>query len=250
MTQKASSNSRSGASRVDARSRASSASCRSRPIAAARARRSSSRSSERTKAALPSASVAAGSLIEAPAVADFQAAPIAREREGLVAERADPVLGLPEAAALDADSRAHGVMRTEPEKVAGRGPRRRFPLDGVAEEQRELGPERTKVALGREGEVDLQIAGKQKDAVDRRPKRQVEQVHRTELAGDLRSPIGQHRVSGGAVGEAEGQIQVRPAVAAALCQRSDLGAGHDASVRLRDLQQAIAHTIALLDGEH
>jgi hypothetical protein len=51
--------------------------------------------------------------------------------------------------------------------------------------------------------------------------------------------------------DCEGEVEVGEAVAPAVdCQRSDLGAGDDALVFLREPQHVLAESITLLDGEH
>lgn len=65
-----------------------------------------------------------------------------------------------------------------------------------------------------------------------------------------RSPIRKDSVHARRVREAEREVQVRPAVTAALRQSPDLGAGDYAWVRVRHLQHAIPHASSFLDGEH
>src|SRR6185436_12381818 len=106
----------------------------------------------------------------------------------LVADAADPVLGLPGAAALDAETCPDGVVNTESEQLARRGRRSLRQLDRVAEEQREPRTARTEGGGRREREIDLQAARQQKDPIDRSPGGQVEQVRRVELGRHRASP--------------------------------------------------------------
>jgi uncharacterized cupin superfamily protein len=106
------------------------------------------------------------------------------------------------------------------------------------------------VGLRREGQIDLEVAAKEKDPVDRRMERQVEEMHGAELALDLGGPVGQHVLHASAVRDAERQVEVRPPVSGARRERTELGAGDDPVVRARHLQQPRARGVALPDREH
>jgi hypothetical protein len=141
-------------------------------------------------------------------------------------------------------------MRTDPEEVPSGGRCRVAPLDGAAEEQPERRTQRAEVRFGREGQVDLQIAGQEEDAVDRRGNGEIEQVRGPEVTSQVPGPVGQHLVHARAARNAEGEVQVRPSIPVSPGESADLGAGGDAIVRARQLEQEVACAIALLDGEH
>ena len=124
------------------------------------------------------------------------------------------------------------------------------PLDGAAEEQPERRTQRAEVRFGREGQVDLQIAGQQEDAVDRGTNGEIEQVRGKEVAGQVLGPVRQHLVHARAARDAEGEVQIRPSIPVSPGESADLGAGDDAIVRARQPEQEVARAIALLDGEH
>src|SRR5260370_24048431 len=107
-------------------------------------------------------------LVITPAVARLQAAQPARQRQRLVAEGADPVLRLPPPTTLDAETRAHGVVHRQTERVLGRWRLRKRSLLRTAEEQLELWPTRAEIHFGRERQADLQAAWQEKHAVDAR----------------------------------------------------------------------------------
>jgi hypothetical protein len=52
-----------------------------------------------------------------------------------------------------------------------------------------------------------------------------------------------------AVGDAEGQVEIGPAIAAAERKRADLRARDDALVRMGELQDALADSVSILDGK-
>src|SRR5437588_3719499 len=100
-------------------------------------------------------------------------------------------------------------------------------LDRLAEEEPKLGTPRAEVALRREREVDLQAAGEQEDAVDRRLAQEVEEVGRVELKLELPRPLVDNVHDRHAVGDAEGQVEIRPAVSRPMREPADDRAGDD-----------------------
>ena len=86
--------------------------------------------------------------VEAPAVPGLQPLLTAAQRERLITGRADPVLGLPPPAPLDAEARADGVVHAKTEQVL-RGRRRCiWPVRGGAQQQTEVGPSRPEFGRG------------------------------------------------------------------------------------------------------
>src|SRR5262249_44366070 len=131
------------------------------------------------------------------------------------------------APALDADPGADRVMDAEAKQVLRRRRWRLSPFDGFPKQQLELGPQRSELMLRRERDIDLQIAREQKHAIERRQKRQVEQVRRAELALQFWTPFVQDLHRSRALREPERQIQIRPAIAFARGERSHDSPGDD-----------------------
>jgi hypothetical protein len=71
--------------------------------------------------------------------------------------------------------------------------------------------------LGRRSDrhVELEASGKQEDAVDRRAPAQVPVMKHPKLALESFRPIGEHGLRLDPVGDAEREVDVRPAVLAA-----------------------------------
>jgi hypothetical protein len=99
---------------------------------------------------------------------------------------------------------------------------------------------------GREGEVDLEPARQEEDAVRGAARVEVEERDRVEPIGKVACPIGEHIGDGHAVGDAEGQIEIGEAVAAAVRERADDRGSNDARVGRRELEHPVTDTIALL----
>jgi hypothetical protein len=102
--------------------------------------------------------------------------------------------------------------------------------------------------LRREGEVELQAAGHEEDAIDARPGRQVEQEDAAELLLDRLRPVREHVESRNAFGDAEREVEIGPAVSAARRERADGRAGDDAVVRLGELEHPRANTVPVGGG--
>jgi hypothetical protein len=153
-----------------------------------------------------------------------------------------------------------GVDRAPPEDVArdrGRvdeevrdAGRVRFSRCRRAEHEPE--PRSTGTEAGCRGHREIQLQGvrQQEDAVDGRAALEVDQPHRTELADEGPRPVVEHVVHPGVIGDPEGEIDVREAIAGIHRERSDDRAGDDAIVLPGELQDALAQLVALLEGEH
>ena len=75
-------------------------------------------------------------------------------------------------------------------------------------------------------------------------------MYRRELGHDYTRPVLEDLYDRNIVGHAEREVQVGPAVALRLRERSDDCAGNDPRVVFCQLQHAVTKPIALLDGEH
>jgi hypothetical protein len=130
---------------------------------------------------------------------------------------------------------------------SGRGGRG---FDLAPEQQTEPRAARAELRRGAERQVDLQAARQQEHAVDQRLRRQVEEVDGAERVGELARPVGQHPIDPLVAGDAERQVDVRPAVAAVAGQRADRGAGDHPGIGCCHPKDVVAHALAIGDGEH
>src|SRR5690349_20136818 len=108
-----------------------------------------------------------GQIIETSAVICLQPSMITCECESLITGLCNPVLRLPPSFALDAKSRTDKVVYCKPEEVLSGGGLGWGPLDGFPEQELEFRPECTKFGSRSEGEVHLQVSGKQENPVHR-----------------------------------------------------------------------------------
>ncbi len=75
-------------------------------------------------------------------------------------------------------------------------------------------------------------------------------MHRVELVGKRERPVVEHVHDRYVVGDAEGEIEIGEAVAAVHGERAHDCPGNDALIFIRELQQPLADSVALLNGEH
>lgn len=75
-------------------------------------------------------------------------------------------------------------------------------------------------------------------------------MHRVQLAGERASPVTEDVGHRQVVGHAEGEVQVGEAVPAVDGKRPHVGSGNHSVVVFREPQQALAQSVALLNGEH
>ena len=149
-------------------------------------------------------------------VVRWQTVPQARQADRVVAQRADPVLGVPRLLSGDRDP---GVCRMVPAQADQVISIRLtvLALDWVAEDDVE-----SAIADGAEGagrrkpEVDLQAVGEEEGPVGRRAGSQVEVVDGSQIGVDPGAPVGQD-ITQGVLSDAEEQVDVRPAVLHAAC---------------------------------
>jgi hypothetical protein len=159
----------------------------------------------------------------------------AGQRDHLVADGADPVLGLPPPAPFDAYACVECVVPSKADEVVAGWRTGRFELGGLTENGAPGGSERAEVVRGGEGDVDLQPGGEEEHTVDRGSGRQVPVVPGSEFLAEGFGPACQGRAEPTA--DDECQVDVRPAVVCADCvgtgdRRScDVGIGPSAMVR-------------------
>ena len=104
----------------------------------------------------------------------------------------------------------------------------------LAEQQPEAWSGGTKLSCRRHREVELERVRQQEHAVGGRTALEVGEVHRVELVGERARPVVEDITDRHVVGDAEGEVQVREAVAAVHCERAHSGSGNDALVLLRE----------------
>ena len=122
-------------------------------------------------------------------------------------------------------------------------------LDGAAEEEAEARPARAELRRRAEREVDLEAAGEEEDAVDRRAEGDVEEVDAVELVRHSPGPVGEDLGNRHVVVDGERQVDVGPAVAGTLREPADDRRADDARVGLRQSEHVVASALAVLDAE-
>jgi hypothetical protein len=150
--------------------------------------------------------------VHPPALPRGQPVPQAGQRQDVIPDAADHVLGLPHPAARDARPRVQPVQPGQPDEL-GRVRRPdlglRHGLTGQQPERRGAGAE---LRLGRERQVDLQRAGQQENPVGGGAADDVQVVNGAVVGVHDGGPVGYRGGEFGAGGEAERQVDVGPAV--------------------------------------
>ena len=86
----------------------------------------------------------------------------------------------------------------------------------------------------------MESVWQQEHAVSRRPAHKVDELHRGQLVAERASPVVENLSNGHVVGDGEGEVKVREAIAAAEGQRADSGSSNDPSVLPGKGQHAFA----------
>ena len=153
------------------------------------------------------------------------------------------MLRLPDTPAFDARSRVKAVDDAPAEEVSGGrrvAPIGGYGLSGFAEQQSEPGTGRDEARRRRQRQIELESVWQQEHAVNRRPAHKVDELHRGQLVAERASPVIENFSNGHVVGDGEGEVKVREAIAAAEGQRADSGSSNDPSVLLGKGQHAFA----------
>jgi hypothetical protein len=106
-------------------------------------------------------------LVEAATVGGCKSAHQAGEVKSVVAGGTDPVLGLQQAASLDAQASPDQVMDGIPEQIFGPRWQEVRLLDGLSKEELEVWTDSAEVGCGGKGEVELEATGQEQHSVDR-----------------------------------------------------------------------------------
>ncbi len=141
------------------------------------------------------------------------------------------------------------VEEAEPAEPCNVGERRRLGLrqvDRLAEDGAEALRAGAEVRLGREGDVDLEAALEQEDAVESRAGAHIPVVD----CIDGRRPVRDHVIEVGVLGNAQEDVDVRPSILAPEGRRAGHRSARDPLVSPSPLEQALAYLVALLRREH
>jgi hypothetical protein len=174
----------------------------------------------------------------------------ARERQHLVPDAADPVLGLLWSLAFDAASSVQDVMPRKPDDVSGVQPGGLGSLDRLAEDGAELRSARAELPCRGEPEVDLEARRQEKCTVDRGWDLEVEVVQGSQLAVEVVAPIGDDHIERHLFGDAEEEVDVGPSVLPAVRSGTGHRSSRDARVLLREPEQLRSQRIPMIAGEH
>ena len=75
-------------------------------------------------------------------------------------------------------------------------------------------------------------------------------MDRVELRRECTSPVVQNVAHRYVVRDGERQVEIRPAIAATVCESADDGGGDHTRIGIGHLQHAVAHPVTVVDAEH
>jgi hypothetical protein len=167
------------------------------------------------------------------------------KRQRVVAHGTDVMLGLPDTPTLDTRARVERVDDAPPEQIPRdrrRGneqlPRRRGNLglarSRLAEEKPESWTGRTKLGRRCHRQVELKRVRQQEYAVCGRAALKTGERNRAEFTGERGRPIIENLGDRDVAGDAESEVQVGEAIAAAHSERTHDGSGYDTVILLRE----------------
>jgi hypothetical protein len=99
-------------------------------------------------------------------------------------------------------------------------------------------------------DVELEVIRQQEHPIDGWIADEVKQMNRVESRHEVAGSVVEDFRHFDDVGDAEGQIEIRPAIPSAESEGADLGLRDNACVAAREFQHVFAHPIAFLDGKH
>ncbi len=170
----------------------------------------------------------------------------------MVADGADPVLGLPRFASRDRRLCVECVVPGEPDEVVGLGSalsRGRL-LDDGAEHPAKQWSQRTEPVSAGERDVDLQSSGEQEPAVDRVARIEVKVMKRAKLPIHEAAPLVERVLASGPIRDAEVEVHVRPTILCTARTRACQRGSDDRLVILGALEQQVSDRAPLLGREH
>ncbi|MFD4524912.1 hypothetical protein ACFWP7_13515 [Streptomyces sp. NPDC058470] len=174
--------------------------------------------------------------------------PQAGQRDHVVADGTDPVLGLPPAPASDTDSGVEGMVPDESDQGVAVGVRKGFERLRQAEDRPPLRAPRAELGLRHEGHVDLKPPGQEEDADGACTDLQVPVVLRAEFVVEPTRPAVQG--FGEIAADGEDDIGVRPAVTDSDGMRPGERGTDDGLVGFGVREQPVSDAVPLFDGEH
>ena len=130
------------------------------------------------------------------------------------------------------------------------GTARGLPRGCLAEEKTEPWTGGSKLGCRRHREVELQRVRKEEHAIGGRTALEVGKVHRLEFVDERARPVVEHLSDALPIGDAEGQIQVREAVAAVQGERPHGGTRNHTFILVGKPEEVLSESISLLNGEH
>jgi hypothetical protein len=141
------------------------------------------------------------------------------------------------------------MMYPKPEEMFRRWRRREGTLNRCTEEQMKSRPARTERRSGREGEIDLEYAGQQEDAVDGRTNGEVKEYFRIEFRQESLRPLRKDSLHRHPVRDTKGEIEIGPAVAT-RCGSPNGSSSDQAGVQPRLLKERFPDMLTIFDTEH
>jgi hypothetical protein len=189
-------------------------------------------------------------LVQAPSLMRGHAMAQAGERKDVIPDTADHVLRLPYPAARDARPRVQRVEPAQANELRRGGRVRHRPLRRAAEQQPERRRDGTELRRRCESDVHLQGAGQQGHAVDGRAAGHVQVIQGPVIAVHQVGPVGYNRSDVGPGGDAERQVNVRPAVLGSPRRRPGQRGARDALVGAGGRDQRVPQMLAFFGREH
>lgn len=228
-----------------------------------RERRAEGRRPERSEVCvLESGKSRCGKVVVPSRQRSRQALAKASERERVIADRADVVLGLPEPIALDARACMQRIDNAPAEDVSrdrGRGDEeiawgRRHAGPGLdcdrAEQKPEARPGGSKLRRRAHRNVQLKRVREQEYPIRCGATFEVDEVNSMELLGERVGPVIDHVGDRDVLDDAERKVYVREGVTCVDGEGADQCSGHHALVPFGEPEHVLAERITLVDGEH
>lgn len=179
-----------------------------------------------------------------------QAESKAGQRQRIVPDGADPVLGLPQFVPFNADPSMQNVVPGQPDGVVSVYRRRGRALDRLTENYLEGGPESAKLGGGCTCQIHLKAGGKKEGAIDGAPGPEIKMMQGAQLLVHEGAPIAQGVVRRGFVRDSEEEVDIRPSVLGAACSGASYRCPYDVPIRVCPVEQPCPYPVPVILGEH